>query len=355
MSSDAFSELHPNVISAAQAAVAWARERRATWTDAPLPDIPFLPEPRTRPDEFGPDSLKAWTSEPAPPPPASEPQGPSAAARATEWARSAAESAQEAGASLARWAIRGAVAAVLLVAAVIGGKYAWSAARQIQIPKVTTARTERRQPTPKPALGSGKGGLEVNSSPDGAQVIVDGKARGVTPIALTDIAPGRHTVVLKSSAGTVGRTVTVVAGETATIDESIFSGFAAIYSPFELSITEDGRALHADERNQIMLPPGRHELRLVNRPLAYDVVRQVDVKPGETTRVSITAPRSTITVTSADVSEVWIDGSRVADTPMYALPIDIGTHEVVVKRAGAADRRFTVTVTVNPFTLDADR
>ena len=356
--SDGFTELHPNVISAARAAATWARTRRATWTDAPLPDIPFLPEPRTREDEFGPDSLRSWRPEPEPdaariappiappPPPVRVPEGPSAAARAADFARSA-------GAPIARWLTRAAVAAAAVGAVVVGGKYAWSAIQTMQIRKPAAGKTERKA-TVKPPAGSGLGGLEINSMPTGAEVLVDGKARGVTPVTLTDIAPGRHTIILKSTAGTVGRTVTVTAGETALVDESIFSGFVAVFSPFELTIMEGGRALTPDDRGQVMMAPGRHELRLVNRSLGYDVPRQVDVKPGETTRLTIAAPRSTISVTSADPAEVWIDGSRVGDIPVSAFPIDIGTHDVVLKSSGGSERRFTVTVTTSPFRLNAD-
>ena len=34
--------------------------------------------------------------------------------------------------------------------------------------------------------------------------------------------------------------------------------------------------------------------------------------------------------------------------------VPLGSHEIVVKRAGGGDRRITATVTVNPYTLHVD-
>ena len=62
-----------------------------------------------------------------------------------------------------------------------------------------------------------------------------------------------------------------------------------------MRISEGGRVLRADDRQQIMLPAGAHELRLTNRALGYDVVRRVDVKPGDATTLQLTRrgrPRS---------------------------------------------------------------
>jgi hypothetical protein len=194
----------------------------------------------------------------------------------------------------------------------------------------------------------------VSSTPAGAKVVVDAKARGVTPLTITDLIPGRHEVVLESDAGTVHRTVRVIANETAEIDESIFSGWLVVYAPFEVVIVEGGRVLQPDGRNQIMLPPGIHELRLANRALAYETVQRVEVKPGEGTTLRLTPPASTLTVIASEAAEVWLDGARVGETPLNAAPVPLGTHEVVVKREAGGERRFTVTIGTSPFMLDVD-
>jgi archaellum component FlaG (FlaF/FlaG flagellin family) len=249
------------------------------------------------------------------------------------------------------WLPRVAAVTLLGAAGVVAGKYLLKAT---STPAMRTRAPEPLQGAPPAARRKTTGGLHVTSNPAGAQVLVDGKARGVTPLTLTDLTAGRHAIELRSDAGAVRRTVTVDADQTAEIDESIFSGWLAVYSPFELVVSEGGRALRLDDRNQIMLAPGRHELRLANRALAYEAVHQVELKPGEMTTLRVTPPPSAMTITATEAAEVWLDGARVGETPLNAVPVQLGTHDLVVRRTTGGERRFTITITVNPFTLNVD-
>jgi len=257
------------------------------------------------------------------------------------------------------------VAAVLALGAAVmfGGPYVWNmianrpkkpepVARQPQQTQPATAAA--RPPSTPAARRRTTGSLEITTTPPGAQVIVDGKPRGVTPLTLADLAAGRHTVELKSSAGTVERTVTIAADQTAQLEESIFSGWLAVHSPFDVVISEGNRALTLDDRNQVMLPPGRHQVRVVNRALAYDVVHPVDLKPGDTTHLTVNPAPSTLTLTASETVGVWLDGEKVGDTPLTAVPAALGTHDLLVRRANGGERRLTVTVTANPFALHID-
>jgi hypothetical protein len=325
-----------NLIAAAWAAASWARARRAAWTDAPLAAHAAPPKALTPPAAIGPTPAPA-----TPEPPsflASLDTGPSLAARAAEQIRAL-------GALLKRRLPLVAAATVLAA----GGLYWWSAPSKTRVAAL--------QPVPvRPSVTTHKarGGLSVTSTPSGAQVLVDGKARGATPLTLTDLLAGRHTVELKSDAGTVQRTVVVTADKTAEVAESIFSGWLAVYSPFDLVISEGGRPLRLDDRHQMLLAPGMHNLRLANQTLGYDAMRQVELKPGEMTSLSVTPPPSRMTVTATEAAEVWLDAARVGDAPVYGWPVELGSHEIVVKRKAGGDRRFTVTMTVKPYTLNVD-
>jgi hypothetical protein len=193
--------------------------------------------------------------------------------------------------------------------------------------------------------------LRITTTPSAAQVLVDGKVRGVTPVTLADLSAGNHEVELKSSAGTVRRTVEIAANETATLDESIFAGWVTVLSPFEVVISEGGRVLRADDRSQFMLAPGTHELRLSNRQLGFQVARQVEVKPGEGATVRVTPPPSSLTVTANEAAQVWVDGARIGETPLNGAPVQLGTHEILVKSTTGSERRYTVTIGVTPYTL----
>jgi hypothetical protein len=348
------------LIQAAHAASSWVRARRATWANVPeapiaLPaetsvsDFEFLPAPpptlraaaQSTPSAVVSATLSHHSSDDPPLAGADVPSP--ATGTGVPWLAP--------GAPARGWLVRGAIAAALLAVAIVGGRYLWSA---LPATPVRTAVVEPKPPAPAAVRGKGTGALRVGSTPRGAQVLVDGKARGITPLTLTDLTAGSHEVVLQSDAGTVTRTVTVSANATAALDEAIFSGFVTVYSPIELTISENGRVLRADDRHQIMLAAGTHELRLVNRALGYEIVRKVDVKPGDATNLQITPDPSALTVTASDAAEVWLDGTRLGDTPMNGMAVPIGAHEIVVKRAAGGERRFNVTIGAKPFTLNVD-
>jgi hypothetical protein len=197
------------------------------------------------------------------------------------------------------------------------------------------------------------GRLVISSGSTSARVLVDGAMRGMTPLTLDDLAVGPHVVRFESVKGSVQRSVTIADGQTAQVEETIFPGWLLLDAPIELTITEGTRAIRLDDRSQAMLPPGPHELRLENRALGYQEVRQVEVRPGETARVSIAPRRSTVNVTATAPAEVWFDGVAVGRTPLVDLPVEIGTHDVRLKSA-AGERRLTALVTVKPLDLNVD-
>jgi hypothetical protein len=194
----------------------------------------------------------------------------------------------------------------------------------------------------------------VHTDPPGAKVLVDGVERGVTPLTLDDLAVGAHAVVLERANGSIERTVSVNATELTRVNEMIFPGWITVYSPFTLNITEGSRPIRLDDRNQVMLPSGAHELRFENRALGYEEVRRVDVRSGAVTSLSIVPPRSSLSVTSTAPAEVWLDGTSAGQTPLNALPVELGTREVLVRTPDGDVRRFAITVTTKPVVLDAN-
>jgi hypothetical protein len=163
-----------------------------------------------------------------------------------------------------------------------------------------------------------------------------------------------HAVILQNAEGTVEESVKITGGDTQELAESLYPGWLALYSPFDVVITEHGKALAPDERLQLLLSPGEHNLRIGNFSLGYDDTRRVVIKPGAVTALSITPPKSTLTVTANSPSQVWMDGKLLGDTPLDAAPIDLGTHTVVVKRATGGERQIPVTITVKPLDLNVE-
>ena len=124
-----------------------------------------------------------------------------------------------------------------------------------------------------------------------------------------------------------------------------------VVSPFEVTISAGGQPVPLDTRGRAMLIPGQHRLRFQNSQRGYDETRTVQVRPTESTTVTL-FPETTISVTSSEPAEVLMDGTRVGDTP-YEGKISLGAHTVTVRTAGA-ERQLTVGATSKPVQLEVD-
>jgi hypothetical protein len=198
------------------------------------------------------------------------------------------------------------------------------------------------------------GGLQVDTSPSGARVFVDGRDRGVTPLTLTDLAPGSHKVVLESEEGSVRRTVQVVAGQIEVLSDAIFAGWLHIAAPVDVAVSEQGRPLLMDARQQVLLKAGEHNLLIESRSFGFSEKRRVYIEPGATTTVDVEMGTSTLSVTATAAAEVTVDGVRAGSTPLVDFPLKLGTHDVVVTDIFGNTWRRSVRVTSAPARLEAD-
>ncbi len=243
------------------------------------------------------------------------------------------------------------VAASVMSLAMIGREYWQLVLRTPVAAKVREATVIAPPKTTAPAADTSVGQLHITASPASARVTIDGKPRGVTPVLVENLKPGTHSVVLQSSEGTVEESIKITGGDTQELAEAIYPGWLAVYSPFDVVISERGRALGLDERHQLLLSPGEHNLRIGNWDLGYDETKHVVIRPGAVAAVSIAPAKSTLTVTTTSPSQVWMDGRLLGDTPLEAVPVDLGTHALIVKYASGEQRQRSVTVTAKPLTI----
>ena len=223
------------------------------------------------------------------------------------------------------------------------------------LPVTITAGTQMTQyielPAPAP---SAVGQLQIRTDPAGAPVSVDGVARGRSPVLVEDLRPGDHVVVLESEFGAIRHTVTVAAATTASLvvpltpaDGAPVSGWLSVTAPVDVQIFENKKLLGTSQTDRIMVSAGKHEIEIVNDVLGYRSTKVVQVPAGRVTPLKVDWPRGTIAVNAVPWAEVWIDGTRVGETPIgnYALPI--GPHEIVFRHPELGELRHAVTVTVN--------
>jgi hypothetical protein len=193
------------------------------------------------------------------------------------------------------------------------------------------------------------GGLHVATEPPGAKVLIDGEARGVAPLTISELTAGEHAVVVQGTGEPVSRTVTVREGAVASLvismnSASAFaSGWLAI-SGVPVQIMENGTLLGSTETPRILLPAGSHELELTNAELGYRVTRTVQVVAGQTSSITLKAPQGTLSINALPWAEVWVDGKPAGETPIANLSLAIGNHELLFRHPELGEQRKTVTV-----------
>jgi len=235
------------------------------------------------------------------------------------------------------------------------------AERQIVLKVEGGSRVSENVDLPVPVAG---GALEIGSDPPGARVTVDGTAAGVTPLAIHGVSAARHHVAVGQGSTVVTRTVDVANGATASIFVSLSaqagaaSGTLAIEAPVELRILEGGQLLGLSNGAPIVLAAGKHQLDLVNDTLELRLARPVTIESGKVARLAITAPTGTLSVNASPWAEVFVDGRSVGVTPLGALSLPIGTHELIWRHPQLGERRRTVVVgalTAARVTMDFSR
>ena len=200
---------------------------------------------------------------------------------------------------------------------------------------------------PAPMVGA----ISVVTDPPGAHVLVDGRARGASPITLTDLLAADYKVSVTSETGAAERTVAVRAGETASVVFSLprasgpLAGWAAVSSPFDVQVLEDNSIIGTGRNSKIMMPAGKHTFSIVSQALGYQDTRTVDVAAGKVANIQVDAPKVIVNVNARPWADVFIDGKNVGQTPIGNLSLAIGTYDVVFRHPEFGERRQTVTVT----------
>jgi eukaryotic-like serine/threonine-protein kinase len=149
----------------------------------------------------------------------------------------------------------------------------------------------RKKPAPAPAIVPGQ--MAIDSTPQGAQVQVDGRTdpSWVTPFALTGLGAGMHTVtVSKAGYSTDTRTVNVASGSKAFVTSHLsllMATLAVSSSPAGADVFVDGKNTGRVTPAQVPVDKGQHVV-LVRKSGYIDQTTSAQFALGQTTNFSPT-------------------------------------------------------------------
>ena len=190
------------------------------------------------------------------------------------------------------------------------------------------------------------GHFEVMSQPSEASVYLDGKLRGVTPLTVSNMPVGSHTLILRSSAGTVRKTIRIESDHLTSLMEMIYPGWLAIFSDIPLEVRAARRLVGRTGDGRIRMPPGRYEFELTNARFGYRSTHVLQVRPGQVTPLTIHLPSGIVEVDVQPWGEVWVEDKRIGQTPLESISVPIGAHEIRVTHPELGERRLYVDVTL---------
>ncbi len=191
--------------------------------------------------------------------------------------------------------------------------------------------------------------VEIDSNPKGADVILDGKEAGKTPITLTGLTYGQHMIVVKKD-GYVQYSTSLNVNSTEKkilqVNLTPFSGELKVYSnPSVAEVYLDNVLLGYTPFDKSGISVGEHTLKIVKD--AYNPWEQkIVVKKDMAKKVVVDLTRlGTLKLSSLpfDGSKVYIDGVYRGDTPLN-ITLPIGTHKIVFKMDGYSDKEKTITL-----------
>lgn len=239
------------------------------------------------------------------------------------------------------------IAIAAAVAALTGGLVYFQAAK-----RASTRAAAAAVVPPKPVTGTAM----FSSQPAGADVMVDGERRGVTPLTIP-LSPGEHQVEFVSGEQRRAQPLTISAG--ATVSQFIeFAARVATNGRIEVSSEPSGAQVTVDGTSRGTTPfvladvaPGAHTVAVTRGDRTLR--RTVTVSPGATATVMMTAPQSAgpeagwVVFRAPFDMQVLEDGRLLGTTGADRLMLPAGRHELVVL-ASAYNLRETYAVNVEP-------
>ncbi|WP_220681271.1 DUF3344 domain-containing protein [Methanofollis formosanus] len=197
------------------------------------------------------------------------------------------------------------------------------------------------------------GCIEVTSTPEGAAIFLDGEDTSkATNTVLEDIPAGEHVVTLKlENYADASTPVTVVEGETATVDLSLttLTGSLAVTStPDGASIFIDGADTgETTDTTLTGIAVGDHTLALKKEGYR-EAFAEVTIRHDETTDLHLDLEKAVgcIAVTSTpEGAAIFLDGEETGETTNAILEgIAVGEHTITLKKSGYMEASATVTV-----------
>ena len=184
-------------------------------------------------------------------------------------------------------------------------------------------------------LESAKGSVQLASTPSDAEVFVDDRPSGKTPVLLPDLSPGRHSIVMKKE-GFLAYSGSV---NVRPFEQEALTG--RLYKPCALVVNSDppGASVFIENKISGVTPlqisdtqPGEISLK-ISSPDCDDWKENVYLSVGSRKEISakLVSKFGLLTVNASPEATVFVDGRSVGSGLLESYKVPVGNHEVELK------------------------
>jgi hypothetical protein len=199
-------------------------------------------------------------------------------------------------------------------------------------------------------LPPANGTINASSTPTGADVLLDGLEKGITPLTISDVEAGTHALRLeKSGYYPYQEDVMVTAGQTTSVTWILnavpadgANGTINVSSiPTGADVLFDGMGKGITPLTIFDVEAGTHALRL-EKSGYYPYQEDVMVTAGQTTSVTWTLSELTVEPVNGTLdidstpsgADVYLDGEIVGVTPVVLTDISPGEYTILIQKDG---------------------
>ncbi|MDP3178071.1 MAG: PEGA domain-containing protein, partial [Spirochaetaceae bacterium] len=213
---------------------------------------------------------------------------------------------------------------------------------------------ERRLTAVNVQLAQEPGSLILDSDPSGAEVLIDGKASGTTPLRLSQIQPGSYRVTIKKDLYLdYSATITVRSREERTLNATmtIMPGTVRITSaPSGAELRDGDKVIGKTPITLTDLPPRKYVYQLVLQDyVVYPLDINVEASKTENIPVQLSKAQAPIDIYSTpSEAEVYADSGEgrvfLGKTPIQKKAIDFGMYMFSLEKAGFFSKELRLRV-----------
>ena len=219
-----------------------------------------------------------------------------------------------------------------------------------------TFTLDGKERTISPTLEKSTTALYVTTTPSGAQVSIDNRSIGKTPIKNHEIPQGTYNIKITKDGYKDYEETFTLDGKERTISPTLEKSTTALYvttTPSGAQVSIDNRSIGKTPIKNHEIPQGTYNIKITKD--GYKDYEETFTLDGKERTISPTLEKSTTALyvtTTPSGAQVSIDNKSIGKTPIKGYEIPQGTHNIKITKVGYKDYNERIEASVEPYVIN---